>query len=806
MEKRRIDIKVTSNAKKVMNDLGTGAEKAGKKSTGVLSKIKGLAGSIGAGFTAATAGVRAFTVALVSSGVGAIVVAMGSLVALMGKAINTSREFEAALSTLKAITGATNEEIAALSQNARELGATTAFTASQVVELQTEFSKLGFTTGEILKATEATLDLAAASETDLASAAAVAGSTLRGFGLDAGETQRVVDVMAKSFTSSALDMEKFRESMKLVAPIAKTVKVPIEEASAALAILADRGVSGSMAGTQLRRIMSDLAQKTGKDFQTSLEITADRLGKATSTAEKLAIAKELVGDRAKGSLIALAENREALNGLKIAFDAAGGAAEVMAEEKLNNLNGDLTKLRSAWEGFLLGIENGEGVLNKISRGAVQLLTNSLTFLTKASTAVADGFAVNFASAKRVASTAASRLGETFTNLGLMIQKFATEAKISLADVPIIGKLIDKEAAQESLVNIESELEASNARLAELADKAGNESVFRAEHYARLRAEREVKVAEEAAKKIEKIEESFEESEVGEEKIDEKAKRIAEQRIKILKKVRDMEEAFEAKTEEEKLELELTNHLRELEALEINETEKHNLKLRLEELYSQKREELRDQLAERTRIKEEQEAEEKAEREKRLHDRKIQMQLEFFDNAARLAGEETKLGKTLLAFKALIAANELRLEIKSTLAKAKESSKRVAMISAEGGAEIAKGSAKAGATLNPFLIASWAVTAIGLAATLAKAVKKSKSLTGGFSGGDSGAPVATAPTQISQENTAPSFNVISGGDTGQQRIAEAIERVNKKPLKAYVVSSDISNQQSLDRRSEESASL
>ena len=185
-----------------------------------------------------------------------------------------------------------------------------------------------------------------------------------------------------------------------------------------------------------------------------------------------------------------------------------------------------------------------------------------------------------------------------------------------------------------------------------------------------------------------------------------------------------------------------------------------------------------------------------------------MQLEFFDNAARIAGEETKIGKALLAFKSMIAAKELFLEIKSTVSKAKETAKRTAMIAAEGSAELAKGTAKAGATLNPVVIAGWAVTAITLAATLAKAVGKAKSVSSSFGGGsiDSGAPISTNTPSIPQQNTAPSFNIIGRSDTGEARIEAAINKVNSRPIKTYVVSSELTSQQSLDRRSEDSASL
>jgi len=358
------------------------------KGTAAAGGLSGALKGVGASAGAATGGIRAMTSALMSSGIGAIVVAIGSMVAGLGAVIRKSSEFSKELSGLKAVLGENGDNIAMskLADDAKRLGSTTAFTATQVVELQTEFAKLGFTTDQILDTTEATLALAAASGTDLAEAAAVAGSTLKGFGLATNQTKRVTDVMAKSFSSSALDMGKFTESMKLVAPIAKTVKVPIEQASAALSILADTGIAGSMAGTQLRRVMSDLAMKTGKSFQESLVITAEKLNNASSTAEKLAIAKKLVGDRAKGSLIALAENREKLDQLTESYNNAEGAAKAMAETKLDNLSGDLTKLSSAWEGFILGVESGNGAIANFARGVVQSLTAITSFFTATKTA------------------------------------------------------------------------------------------------------------------------------------------------------------------------------------------------------------------------------------------------------------------------------------------------------------------------------------------------------------------------------------------------------------------------------------
>jgi hypothetical protein len=131
--------------------------------------------------------------------------------------IGIMANFEHTMSEVKAITGATGNELESLEKDAKKLGASTKFTATQVGQLQIAYGRLGFTTSEILDATKATLDLAAATGEDLAKSADVAGSTVRGFGLDASETLRVVDVMASSFNKTALGLDNFTESMKYVA-------------------------------------------------------------------------------------------------------------------------------------------------------------------------------------------------------------------------------------------------------------------------------------------------------------------------------------------------------------------------------------------------------------------------------------------------------------------------------------------------------------------------------------------------------------------------------------------------------------
>ena len=189
----------------------------------------------------------------------------------MGAVVSTGMEFTSQMSNLKAITRDTNLSIAeneknfkALETTARELGKTTKFTAGEVVSLQTEFGKLGYSTSEITAAQHATLNLAAAVNVDLSQAATVAGQTVNQFRLTAEDTDRVVNVMASSFTKSALDMEKFTNSMTYVGPLAGEMGIDIEGTTAIIAKLADVGIDGSIAGTALRRVFLEMGNESSK--------------------------------------------------------------------------------------------------------------------------------------------------------------------------------------------------------------------------------------------------------------------------------------------------------------------------------------------------------------------------------------------------------------------------------------------------------------------------------------------------------------------------------------------------------------
>lgn len=269
------------------------------------------------------------------------------LAAIGAVSFNVFKGFEQEMSKVQAVSGATGEEFQALSDNAKELGASTMFSAREVASLQTEFAKLGFSAKEITKVTGATLALAQASGTDLARAAEVAGSTLRAFGLDASETNVVTDVMAKSFSTSALDMETFAESMKYVAPVAKSAGMSIQETSAMLAVMADAGIKGSQAGTSLRRIISEIGA-TGKPTAEALkELAAQGIG--------LADAKDEVGRSAQSALLVLAGGVDRIAPLTEEYKNAGGAAQEMADIMGNTAFGASKRLESAMEGLMISI-------------------------------------------------------------------------------------------------------------------------------------------------------------------------------------------------------------------------------------------------------------------------------------------------------------------------------------------------------------------------------------------------------------------------------------------------------------------
>ena len=323
-----------------------------------------------------------------AAGIAAAAVAFATINKAIGSAIRTFRDYEFQMAKVKAITGASNKDFIKLSETAQDLGRSTFFTAQQVAELQTNFGKLGFSTKEILKAQKATLDLATATDSDLARAAIVAGAAVRGFGLDASETQRVADVMGVAFTSSALDIEKFQTSMTKVAPIAAGANISLEATTAVMGTLTDAGIEASIAGTSLRNIFlkmqdpaSDLSKHLGFTVTSSddLQRALDQLNaEGLSNAEMM----KLVDLRQVAAFQTMIKGSQSVSDLTFELEQSNGASEEMARIVGDNLEGSFKRLTSAWQGLQIVVAEsvfGKGFQNFID-GTSKLFNNFTKFI------------------------------------------------------------------------------------------------------------------------------------------------------------------------------------------------------------------------------------------------------------------------------------------------------------------------------------------------------------------------------------------------------------------------------------------
>lgn len=253
-----------------------------------------------------------------------IALGMSVPLAVAGKAItDTATSFEYQMARVQAISGATSQSFVRLQRNAEELGATTIYQATAVGQLQEEYAKLGFVASEITAVTESTLSLAQVTGADLGRAAEIAGSTLRIFGKDVSEVGQVNDVIAVAISQSALDFESFAETMKYAGSQAAISNVSMEEISAAMGVLANRGVKGSIAGTRLRMILAKLAEEGGNTHDKFIELIN---GTMTMTE-----AIDRFGVRAASAVPVLQANRDEFFALESSMIQSAGTLQAMQE-------------------------------------------------------------------------------------------------------------------------------------------------------------------------------------------------------------------------------------------------------------------------------------------------------------------------------------------------------------------------------------------------------------------------------------------------------------------------------------------
>ena len=291
-------------------------------------------------------------------------------------AVTTGNDFEAQMSRVQAIAGATKDELEQLTDQAIDLGAKTSFSASEVAAGMENLASAGFTTQEIMEAMPGLLDLAASSGADLATSSEIAASAIRGFGLEASTSAHVADIFAEAAARTNAQTEDMGEAMKYVAPVAKTVGLSIEETAAAIGIMSDAGIKGSQAGTTLRGGLTRLIKppKMVKDAMAELGVEFyDSDGKMKSLTEIIKTLQEHtkgLTDETKNQALAQIFGTEALSGMLAlvnrgsdeladmtkSFEECDGAASDMADTMLDNTKGAFESLSGSLESAGIAIQ------------------------------------------------------------------------------------------------------------------------------------------------------------------------------------------------------------------------------------------------------------------------------------------------------------------------------------------------------------------------------------------------------------------------------------------------------------------
>ncbi len=280
-------------------------------------------------------------------------------------------DFEAANSKLAAILGTTASSIGDLTNQARELGAATSFSASEVTSLQIELAKLGFIRTDIMAMTPEVLKFAKAVDTDLGSAAALTGAALRIFGLDAKEAGRAVSTMAIGTTTSALSFTYLQNALSTVGPVAASFGFTIEETTALLGALANSGFDASSAATATRNIMLAMADPAGKLSKAlgqpvrSLDDLVSGLQRLNAQGVDLARALDLTDKRSVAAFQTFLNGASSLSALRDGVTDCQEAFDQMSAEMGNNVRGSLSSLSSALEGLVLQFYNAKGPIKVV---------------------------------------------------------------------------------------------------------------------------------------------------------------------------------------------------------------------------------------------------------------------------------------------------------------------------------------------------------------------------------------------------------------------------------------------------------
>lgn len=316
-----------------------------------------------------------------------------------GTVLEIGTAFEMGMSTVQAISGATGDELAALTDKAKEMGANTKFSATEAAEAMQYMAMAGWKTDDMLNGIEGIMNLAAASGEDLATASDIVTDALTAFGLTTQDSAHFADILAQASSNANTNVSMMGETFKYVAPVAGAMGYSAEDVATAVGLMANSGIKASQAGTSLRTMLSRMAKPT-KEVQAAMdalgisltdsdgnmkslhEVMGDlRTGfGGLSEAESITMATMLGGQEAMSGLLAIVNASDAdYQKLTDSIGACDGAAASMADTMQNNLEGQLTILGSAAQGLALEVYDSVKValtdITKLGIDAVSNLTD-----------------------------------------------------------------------------------------------------------------------------------------------------------------------------------------------------------------------------------------------------------------------------------------------------------------------------------------------------------------------------------------------------------------------------------------------
>lgn len=308
-----------------------------------------------------------------------------TVTALGTASVKTAADFETAMSKVAAVSGASGKELEDLTAKAREMGSKTKFSASEAAEAMNYMAMAGWKTEDMLSGIEGVMNLAAASGEDLATTSDIVTDALTAFGLSAQDSGHFADVLAAASSNANTNVSMMGETFKYCAPIAGALGFSVEDTAEAIGLMANAGIKSTQAGTSLRTIMTNLSGEVkicGENIGEVTVATTNADGSmrdlsdiladcrtafsSLSESEKAAAAESLVGKNAMSGFLALMNaGEEDIEKLSGAIDNCSGAAQSMADTMNNNLEGQLTILKSQLQE--LAISFGEILLPAVKK-------------------------------------------------------------------------------------------------------------------------------------------------------------------------------------------------------------------------------------------------------------------------------------------------------------------------------------------------------------------------------------------------------------------------------------------------------